>query len=345
MGHLIRFHSYSYEGVKVGHEGESCGMIRIDRFISPTVLAMTNRLSGICHIYILSDLLGDPSCTVQLVLNIYLSYLRCPALKAGPLTYLLQLQVATMSLSSCCIKGFEWEGETSGSVGKLANNEVYITGDNPDVGVMIIHDVLGWTFPNVRLLADHYAREANATVYVPDFFGGETLPLDSILNGRWHEVDLPAFLKKNSREIREPEIFDCAKALRQKHAKVGAVGFCYGGWAVFRLGAKEHQPPLVDCITAGHPSLLTKEDIDEVAVPVQMLAPEIDPVYTAELKTHTFETVTKLGLPFDYQHFPGVEHGCFIRGDANKAGEREALTRGKNAAVNWLRQVLGTYDS
>jgi dienelactone hydrolase len=245
-----------------------------------------------------------------------------------------------MSVSSCCLKGFEWKGAPAGRIGKLANNEAYITGDNPDVAVMIIHDLLGWTFPNVRLLADHYAREANATVYVPNFFGGEALPFGPIINGNWHEIDVPGFVKKNSREIREPEIFDCARALRQKFKKVGGVGFCYGGWAVFRLGAKEHQPPLVDCITVGHPSLLTKKDIDEVAVPVQILAPEIDPVYTAELKTHSFETITKLGVPFDYQHFPGVEHACFVRGDNKKVGEREAMARGKNAAVSWFGQFL-----
>jgi dienelactone hydrolase len=248
-----------------------------------------------------------------------------------------------MSVSSCCLKGFEWEGSPAGRIGKLANNEAYITGDNPDAAVMIVHDLLGWTFPNVRLLADHYAREANATVYVPDFFGGEALPFGPIINGNWGEIDVPGFVKKNSREIREPEIFDCARALRQKYKKVGAAGFCYGGWAVFRLGAKEHQPPLVDCITAGHPSLLTKKDIDEVAVPVQILAPEIDPVYTAELKTHSFQTITKLGVPFDYQHFPGVEHACFVRGDNKKAGEREAMARGKNAALSWFRQF--SHDS
>ena len=118
------------------------------------------------------------------------------------------------------------------------------------------------------------------------------------------------------------------------------MGFCYGGWAVFRLGAKGHQPPLVDCITTGHPSLLTKQDIDEVAVPVQILAPEIDPMYNAELKLHSFLTIAKLGVPFDYQHFPGVEHSCFVRGDEKMAGEREAMARGKNAAIAWFGQFL-----
>jgi dienelactone hydrolase len=95
--------------------------------------------------------------------------------------------------------------------------------------VLIVHDLLGWTFPNVRLLADHYAREANATVYVPDFFAGEVLPSEAIIHRRWHEIDVPGFLKKNSRDIREPEIFECARVLRARYKKLGAVGFCYGG--------------------------------------------------------------------------------------------------------------------
>ncbi|EJD36890.1 dienelactone hydrolase family protein [Auricularia subglabra TFB-10046 SS5] len=246
-----------------------------------------------------------------------------------------------MSIGPCCLKGFEWNGAPAGRIGKLGSNDVYISGDNASAAVIVIHDLLGWTFANTRLLADHYAREANVTVYVPDFFGGEVLPHDLILAGRWAELDVRGFLERNAREVREPEILSCARELRAQYAKVGAVGFCYGGWAVFRLGAKEHAAAaLVDCITAGHPSLLTAKDIDEVAVPTQVLASEIDPVYTAELKTHTFLKLQELGVPFDYQHFPGVEHGCFSRGDETTPGERSAMERGKNATVAWLLQYL-----
>lgn len=119
----------------------------------------------------------------------------------------------------------------------------------------------------------------------------------------------------NTGEIREPEIFTCALTLRTTYKKLGAVGFCFGGWAVFRLGAKEHEPPLVDCILAGHPTFLTKQDIDEVALPVQILAPEIDPAFTRELKIYAFERIRELGVgvPFVYRHFSGVEHACFVR--------------------------------
>lgn len=35
-----------------------------------------------------------------------------------------------------------------------------------------------------------------------------------------------------------------------------------------------------------------------------------------------------------------VEHACLVRGDPNKKGEKEAMERGKNAAVSWLIQWL-----
>lgn len=247
-----------------------------------------------------------------------------------------------MSYSDCCLNTFKWEGTPTGSETKLGNNDTYVatpaSGSDTKRAILLVHDALGWTFPNLRLLADHYASESNSDVFMPDFFAGEVLPPEPICKGRWHEVDMKGFTTRNSRDIREPEIFACAKLLKEKYSHVAAVGFCFGGWAVFRLGAKEHSPPLVDCIIAGHPTWLTKKDIDEVAVPTQVLAPEIDPVYTPELKLHTFQTLQKNGVVLDYQHYPGVSHACFTRGDDEVKGEREAMTRGKDAVVAWVRQ-------
>lgn len=159
------------------------------------------------------------------------------------------------------------------------------------------------------------------------------------------ELDIPGFTARHSREIREPEIFACARHLRSRYKHLGAVGYCFGGWAVFRLGSTANNnngKNLVDCIIAGHPTWLTKEDIDDVAVPVQLLAPEKDPAFTPELKEYFWRTLldNKKGVAFDYQHFPGVEHACFTRGDTLSAADREAMARGKNAAVGWFREFL-----
>ena len=112
---------------------------------------------------------------------------------------------------------------------------------------------------------------------------------------------------RNSKEIRFPEIEACAKELKSTHKKVGAIGYCYGGWACFQLGGKGKN--LVDAISVAHPSLLTKEEIDNVDVPVQILAPETDGMYTPELKEHTLTTLPKKGVEYDYQYFPSLAHG------------------------------------
>jgi hypothetical protein len=67
-----------------------------------------------------------------------------------------------------CKTGFAWNGKSTGKETKLGQHNAYVAGDNKDAAILIVCDIFGWTLPNVRLLADHYAKEANATVYVPD---------------------------------------------------------------------------------------------------------------------------------------------------------------------------------
>lgn len=170
-------------------------------------------------------------------------------------------------------------------------------------------------------------------------FGGTILPFEIILDqSRWAELNLPEFTKLNNKNVREPEITEFAKALRAQYKRTAAVGFCFGGPVVFRLGAKGRN--LVDCISAAHPTFLEKEEIANVGVPIQIIAPEIDPQFTQELKSYSNEIIPTLGVPYDYQYFPGLEHGFATRGDPKIPREREGMQRAKNAAVLWLRQWL-----
>jgi hypothetical protein len=111
-------------------------------------------------------------------------------------------------MSDCCIEGSQWHGTPNGQETTLARNNTYVTSSNGKVAILVVHDLFSWTFPNLRLLADHYASKANATVYLPDFFGGEILPPETLKD------DIPGFMNRNSKAIREPEIFECARVLR-----------------------------------------------------------------------------------------------------------------------------------
>ncbi|KAL9133349.1 MAG: hypothetical protein Q9175_005470 [Cornicularia normoerica] len=202
---------------------------------------------------------------------------------------------------------------------------------------MMIHDIYGWTFPNARLLADHYSKEANATIYLPDFYGGEVVPIEAMDSGKFN---LAEFFRRNPKETRFAEIESCAKSLKQEHGfqKLGAVGFCWGGWAVFQLGAKGKN--LVDCISTAHPSLLKKEEIDAVSVPVQIIAPEHDPQFTLDLKAYANSVIPSLNLEYDYQYFPGSTHGFTVRCDQSDVKQKKAFERAKNAGVGWFAQFL-----
>lgn len=149
---------------------------------------------------------------------------------------------------------------------------------------------------------------------------------------------MASFSARNARSIREPEVFAAARAIRSAgYSKLGAVGFCFGGWGILRLA----QEKLVDAVVCAHPSWVTKEDFDGLEVPVMILAPEKDMQFSGEIKVYAFERLLGMGgTPFEWVHFPGVEHGCLTKGDERVEGEREAMVKGKGAAVRWWREWL-----
>ncbi|KAK4446769.1 hypothetical protein QBC34DRAFT_440525 [Podospora aff. communis PSN243] len=189
----------------------------------------------------------------------------------------------------------------------------YITGANPTTAILLIHGLFGWTFPPSASSQTTTRPKPTPPSTSPVFFGGEGLDTSTILAERW------------------------ADSARSASATVG--------WAVHRLGAQEFVDAetgrgLVDCVAAGHPSLLTERDVEEVAGPVQRLTPEVDWQYTREMKVFEFETLQRKGVPLDYVHFPGVAHGALVRGDEGEKGEKEAMARVKSAAVAWQRWWL-----
>jgi dienelactone hydrolase len=97
---------------------------------------------------------------------------------------------------------------------------------------------------------------------------------------------------------------------------------------------------LVDCVSAAHPTWLTKEEVDDISVPVQILAPEFDPAFTPELKAYATSVIPTKSVSYDYQFFPGVEHVFATRENPNDEKERRAMVRGKNVQVAWMREWL-----
>lgn len=96
----------------------------------------------------------------------------------------------------------------------------------------------------------------------------------------------------------------------------------------------------MDCVVTAHPTELEEAEIANIGVPVQIIAPEKDPIFTEGLKAFSNRVIPSLGVAYDYQHFPRLEHGFAIRGDPDVAGERAGMERAKNVAVMWFQQWL-----
>lgn len=154
------------------------------------------------------------------------------------------------------------------------------------------------------------------------------------------QLDLGSFIGRNSKAIRGPETVAAAKFLKSDlgFKKIGAVGYCYGGWASFQLGAKGNN--LIDAITVAHPSMVTQEEVAALAVPTQILAPETDQQLTPELKEYCNKVIPGLGIPYQYDYYPGLVHGFAAKGDPNNKAQKEGLERAKNATVMWMKQFL-----
>ena len=76
---------------------------------------------------------------------------------------------------------------------------------------------------------------------VANSFGGEVITEEMIFDPeKFTNLDLQSYMQRNSKEARGPAVHDFARKLKTEMGfkKVGAVGYCWGGWAAFQLGGK-----------------------------------------------------------------------------------------------------------
>ncbi|KAF1960453.1 alpha/beta-hydrolase [Byssothecium circinans] len=237
-----------------------------------------------------------------------------------------------------CKEGFRWDGTPIGKETTLAGLNTYVTGTSKTAAILIVHDIFGWTANNSRLLADQFAELAGATVWVPDFFGGEVVAEDLLLTEELREkFNIPAFIARHNKEKRYPEISAAAKALKAEYPKLGAVGYCYGGWAVFKLG---NDPALVDAVVGCHPSMVEKSELDGLTVATSIHAPEEDFTFLPDMKEHANKVIPTLGIPYEYVHFPGLQHGFASRGDRNNKKQADGMERSMRGIGHFFTEFL-----
>ena len=192
----------------------------------------------------------------------------------------------TMTSLACC-SGFVDAGSPTGTIQSISGISYYEAlpdekEKSHENAMIICPDVFGWSLPNVRLLADGFAKALKIPCLVPDMFvKGTDIPatvfdsmqclttnpknagflskVSAIGQLMWY---MPAFALSNTITRNTKTIVDFMDALQQVHAYKGFVmqGYCWGGRMVVKLAQGDQGPagrnlPIL-AISSNHPGKL-----------------------------------------------------------------------------------------
>jgi len=275
-----------------------------------------------------------------------------------------------------CIKGTIHEGVPQGKEELIHGLNTYVIGNRTSPrGIIVIYsDIFGLPLPNNRLIADAYAKSGEWLVYLPDFFKGDPvalsvadllIPADAAKQSSFSKytgmlASAPSFIMWMMRHKQGPTDKVCMDFLRELRRatpntqKIGMAGFCWGGRYAIRAGLESNmieiggkKVPLVDAVTAMHPSNLTlPEDFETLVVPLSTgwgledVGVNIkQKAMVEDIQAKQREAGKKLPEMEHRVYKPG-RHGFAIRGNPDDPLERACLEDSEKQALDWFERWL-----
>ena len=262
-----------------------------------------------------------------------------PVSTCGQLTKIIK--DPQMSSKSCCPPG-SWpelaitsdtDATRAGVVETLDGLDVYTVPPPTDskAGIVFIYDVHGFSGVRVKSVCDAVAL-AGFHVCMPDVYGSSQGVNDF---GGFGSDTGKDFLKQYPFDDLEPKFDKAIAHLKSKGCtSIGAVGFCWGAWAVFKLSATGK----IQAGAACHPSIKVgpllfgevEKDITAAVKCPQLLCPAGNDPDNVKPGGELIKIVEGLGLECKSVEYPEMSHGWVIRGDATQ----EAVARDVKGALN-----------
>lgn len=221
----------------------------------------------------------------------------------------------------------------------------YVVGKQTDPRAIVVMftDEYGLYLPQIKIIADSYARSSEWLVYVPDFYKGDTLDPEFIfrygkpISGRqkWtRTIDTKRMSTDNMAPLREwrkrhegavdDEICnDFLQALRRsapRTLKIGLIGYDWGSRPAIRAGLQRNMieldgnnVPLVDAVAALQPSRLgLPVDVETLVVPVTFAWSEED--LREDIDMPFVISLIHANVKDDDRDVPQMEHKVHIPG-------------------------------
>ncbi|KAI3643064.1 hypothetical protein MP228_012619 [Amoeboaphelidium protococcarum] len=260
-------------------------------------------------------------------------------------------------VNECCVSGYIHQGEPKGVDSQLDGMDCYISGsEGGDTALLILTDVFGQKFVNVRLVADTLADKLGIPAYVPDIVLNDPMPLSVLgmmdeqtgfFNQFIRAVKLTFSLPKlaywmstHSPAKVTPVVQSFILATQQKgYTKIAVAGFCFGGLhAVTSVGPVSET---VKCIVSTHPAKWNHpHDLEQVKCPLLVQFPSKDFQWSSSDMLSVKEMLNTRTNNSRVSTYDGVEHGWAIRANPNNQKAMKAQQDALKEAVDFVKERL-----
>lgn len=177
---------------------------------------------------------------------------------------------------------------------------------------------------------------AGYLVVIPDIFSGDACPDPLLADPEQRKnFNIQAWLQKHPISAVDPIVEATIKEMRTNMGvkRMGAVGYCFGGKYVVRFLAPGRG---IDAGFVAHPSFADAAEVEAIANPLSIAAPEEDQVFPAEKRRETEDILYKKDVPYQMCLYSDCQHGFAVRTDLKDRKKRFAKESAYFQAVRWF---------